>query len=152
MTLQCVMSGKGGDTVYKLVEAADSSKNNSKNKSDTKKKQTGKKIKEIRFSTATDTNDIDFKLDKAVNFLYKGHPVKLTMSSKLSFDFNPDECKQKLQEIVELLDNTLFKVQQQEIINRASSSIGVLLQPNVENIKKKKEQEKNEDDNTLDKE
>jgi len=136
------MSGKGKNTVFKLVKRRDRFQKSKKQLEQERKKiAPGKKVKEIRFSTVISENDVAFKLRKVIGYLEKGHNVKVMALCKKSWEFNQEEAKEKLQEIISQIDPDIYKIQQSEIIVPSQAAVGCMIQPRPSVIKKKKEQE-----------
>lgn len=67
------------------------------------------KIKEIKFSRVTDSHDLEFKINKAREFISKGHKVKITISHRKRGSAFSSDTIDKMNLFCESLDDIAKK-------------------------------------------
>ena len=146
----------GAVTVYKLLDPREPlfKPKEKKTKGSTKKQGGGppQKEKEIRFSTVISEHDEEFKLDKVIGYLQKGHRVKMMITEKEPWNFNRATCEAKLKEILDKLDPECYSVQQAEVLVPSLAAFGCVIQPKTNYFKKAKADMQKEEEQTQQKE
>lgn len=94
----------------------------------------------------------EFKLDKVIGYLQKGHRVKMMITEKEPWNFNRATCEAKLKEILDKLDPECYSVQQAEVLVPSLAAFGCVIQPKTNYFKKAKADMQKEEEQTQQKE
>jgi translation initiation factor IF-3 len=120
---------KAKPPVVKLTSVAKLQYAHDRQASQLRAMQRAQKQKEMRFSSTTESNDLENKAGKVINFLTKGHPVKITVRfvSGTPPDLQEPLRRGVMRRLVHMLDE--YGVMTESSLNNAGRDLSGVFQP-----------------------